>query len=219
MRSTDGHVRDDVELLTKMVSMSQVDINKLRAGDLLNLKEDLCDLVVGHTVTAEHKEKIFKQLTIEDITKIQSLFRKWFEALIEGKQSPSWTVNVPMKFIIEASSHSPSERFEYSVISSDPVGAAAVSLVLLICRSDVAPNRFRRCPECGLLFFLSRKPDERTFYCSTACAGRTATRNYRKAKEGKLKTRTQQSNSGHRTTSQSAGNLQLRIPRRSIIIE
>jgi len=221
MRSTDGHLHD-LELLTKMVSMSQVRINELTAGYLLVLKEELCDLVVGYRATPEHKDKFSKQLTTENITAIQSLFRSWLEAIIiEGKQSLSWTINVPMKLVMESTSHNRSEPFENSVISSDPIDKAAVSLFLLIRRNNIAPNRFRKCPECGVLFFLSRKPDERTFYCSTKCASRAATRNYR---EGNAKKPTRlkhpkRSNSRNPVSSESGKNPLLRKPKRAIELD
>jgi len=201
---TDGRTKD-IEILKKMVSMSQINLTDLRHGDLLNLKEDLCDLV-GYGSTGEHREKFFRQLTTDHIARIQGLFRMWVKALIEGKKSFSWTVSAPSKHVFEANAQSPSERFEYNVIFPDPVDAAAISFNFLVCRSDVAPNRFRECPECGLLFFLSRKPDERTFYCSTRCASRAATRNYREGKGKYVKTRPhlKRSHSRSRTTSQSA---------------
>src|SRR4030095_1228726 len=74
------------------------------------------------------------------------------------------------------------EPFDFQIATSDPVYTARVSLLFLLIRSGITPDRFRQCPECDSIFLLLRKPDKRQFYCSPRCAARVANRNSRRAK-------------------------------------
>lgn len=180
MRIAGGEARD-IEMLKNAVSLSQLNLDTLREGDLLNLKEDLYDLT-GRGWMGDHKEQFLRRLTVEKIGTIQAKFRDCFESLANGNKSVSWKIDTPMKLAFEAYSEKVNEPFEYEIMAPDPVHAAGVSLVFLLIRSGVTPERFRKCPECGSLFLLLRKPDKRNFYCSQRCAGRAATRSSRRGK-------------------------------------
>jgi hypothetical protein len=185
MRSADGETRD-IEMLKNAVSLSQLNVGALREGDLLNLKEDLYDLTARGWM-GDHKEEFLRRLTVEQIGTIQAKFRHCFESLAKGNKSLSWKIDTPMKLAFAAYSEKVNEPFEYDIMAPDPVHAAGISLVFLLIRSRVTPERFRKCPECGSLFLLLRKPDKRTFYCSQRCAGRVATRNFRRGKPESIK--------------------------------
>lgn len=181
----DGAMRD-IEILKNVVSLSQLNLDTLREGDLLNLKEDLYHLTSRGRMN-DHKEEFLRRLTVKQIATIQARFRNCFESLAEGNQSVSWRIDTPIKLVFAAYSEKANEPFEYEITTPDPVYATEISLVCLLIQSRVTPERFRKCPECGLLFLLLRKPDERNFYCSQKCAGRVATRNSRRDKRGDIK--------------------------------
>ena len=171
----------DIEILKNIVSLSQLKLDTLREGDLLNLKEDLHALVARGRVD-EHKQEFLQQLTIEKIATIQENFINWLEALVKGEKSVSWKIDTPLKMAFAAYSDKVNEPFDYQVVTPDPVHRTGVSFLFLLIRSGVTPERFRKCPECDSIFLLLRKPDKRQFYCSQKCAARVATRNSRRAK-------------------------------------
>src|SRR5215510_10536411 len=153
----------DIEILKNIVSLSQLKLDTLREGDLLNLKEDLYELVGRGKVD---KQKFLQQLTMEQIATIQENFRHSFEALANGNKSVRWKIDTPMKVVILASSNKTNEPFDYQVVTMypakkfnrpDPLYTAGVSLLFLLIRSGVTPERFRKCPECDSIFLLLRK--------------------------------------------------------------
>jgi len=182
--------RRDIEIVKKIVSLSQLDLDTLREGDRLNLKEDLHALAVRGRVD-KHKQEFLQQLTIEKIATIQENLFNWFEALAKGEKLLSWEINTPTKMAFAASDNI-NEPFDYQILAPDPVHTTSISLLFLLIRSGITPGRFRKCPECGSIFLLLRKPDKRNFYCSHRCAARVATRNSRRAKGqgGKRKIKT-----------------------------
>src|SRR5262245_32963949 len=100
MRMAESSTRD-VELLKKAVSMSQLDLDTLRAGDLLNVKEDLYDITRrGQGGGDHHKEEFLRRLTPEKIGIIQARFRHCFESLVEGEKSIFWTVDTRTELIV-----------------------------------------------------------------------------------------------------------------------
>src|SRR4030095_5592466 len=86
----------DIETLKNIVSLSQLNLDTLREGDLLNLKEDLYELA-GRGRVDNRKREFLQKLTLERITEIQENFRHSFEALTQGDKSVSWKIDVPMK--------------------------------------------------------------------------------------------------------------------------
>ena len=194
MRIADGNTRD-IEMLKNAVLLSQLNLDSLREGDLLNLKEDLYDLT-GSGRISDHKEEFLRRLTMKQIGTIQARFRHCFESLANGSKLVSWRIDAPIKLAFAAHSEKANEHFEYDIMAPDPLHAVGISLIFLLIRSRVTPERFRKCPECGSLFLLLRKPDKRNFYCSQRCAGRVATRNSRRGRrEGIKATKTRQGES------------------------
>jgi hypothetical protein len=185
MRISEGQTKD-IAMLENAVSLSQLNLDNLREGDRLNLKEDLYDLTRRGWL-GDHKEEFLRQLTVEQIGTIQANFRHCFESLAKGKKSVSWKIDTPKQLVFAAYSEKVDQPFEYGIMAPDPVHAAEIALVLLLIRSRITPERFRECPECGSFFLLLRKPDKRNFYCSQRCAGRVATRNSRRGKREGVK--------------------------------
>jgi len=173
----------EAELLKRAVEFSQAKLDQLRAGDVMNLKDDLWGLT-GHD---EHdsREKFLNGLTDQQLAKIQADFKSAFTALVDGEQSVMWKAEKAI--VLGAFAESRSERFTYGMDSPDVREAANVALIATLITSGATPEQFRRCPECGNLFFLDRKPDGRNFYCSRPCAVRVAVRNSRKQKTKRRK--------------------------------
>lgn len=172
-----------IKTLNKLVSLSQVRLDKLRTGDVLNFKEELYQLLgsgSGHVLA--RKGHFFRALTPKKMVDIQYSFRHYFESFARGNTRITWQFDKPKNLAVAVDSPDINQRFSYFVDARDPIHAAWLSLSFLLIRAGVTPGRFRTCPECGSLFLLLRKPDNRNFYCSQKCAARAAMRHFRAGK-------------------------------------
>jgi len=188
MTSAENEV-SNIEMLKKAVTFSQENLAALRAGDIMNLKDDLWEFTGRAYTLDERKEDFMKRLSVEQLGEIQKAFKTTFAELAggkmtDGRMSVVWRADGPNAYFV-AMTDAKSKPFDYGIYSLNLVDAAMITLIGHLVRSRATPEQFRRCPECESLFFLGRKPDNRNFYCSQRCAVRVAVRNSRNNKEKK----------------------------------
>jgi hypothetical protein len=180
------------------ILVAQLDVEHLRAGDWLNLQEDLYEfihgdrrLLPGPTVrrfiqsndektkywNKMIKESFCKKITRTLVKKIQARFHEVLSHLTYGG-SMSWCEGgKDAGFIFYANSESP---FEWDVRIADPLSSAPIALGAHLVGSGVTVRQLRICPGCQTMFLLTRRPrKDRHFHCSTRCARNAATKHYR----------------------------------------
>src|SRR3989338_6415003 len=94
----------DIELLDKVVSLSQTNIDTLREGDLLNLKDDLFELAPG----SGDREAFKRELTPAKIKEIQTDLLKFFSLIAKGNN----LVGVRLEG---------KDKVEFSLLANDPL--------------------------------------------------------------------------------------------------
>ena len=104
----------DLESLKKLVLFSQLDLDNLREGDLLNVKEDLYELV-GRGRDDKHKHDFLQQLTAAQLVKIRESFRYSFEALAKGHKSVVWKLDRPLKLTFALHADKVDEPFDHKL--------------------------------------------------------------------------------------------------------
>jgi hypothetical protein len=180
------------------ISVAQLDVEHLRAGDWVNLQEDLYEFIHGDyrllpgaavrqfiESNADKtkywkkmiKESFCKKITRSIVQKIQARFYEVLSHLTYGA-SMSWCEGgKDAGFIFYANSESP---FEWDVRSADPLRSAPIALGAHLVGSGVTMRQLRICPDCQTMFLLTRRPrKDRHFHCSTRCARNAATKHYR----------------------------------------
>jgi hypothetical protein len=174
----------DIEMIRQAVAFAQTKLDSLRPGDILNLKEDFWTLTGRNDV--DNKNEFLDKLTMEEMSKVQTEFTGWFQHLADHNSSAGVLGLHSLRSVrYTVAAEAPSDVFHFFMYNDDdPRSSITLAMMLCLARSGISLERFRRCPECKSIFVLSRKPDQRDFYCSSRCAGRVATRNSR---AGKLK--------------------------------
>lgn len=173
-------------------SLSQANLNDLREGHWMILREDLLDFVYGtpqpQDMSKQNPEGVLKFTSIlvlekEGFKKIQNSIKH--ELLKLAKGSLHYVTSAVEGCTFEASANSPSEPFS-STIWIDSIAPETPVLIALwrhLAGAAVTPEQIRICSleRCDRIFLLKRKPrrDKKKFYCSVRCARNAATRTWR----------------------------------------
>jgi hypothetical protein len=181
-----GHLKH-LHWALKFIATSPFD--KLRAGELLMLKEDLHEFAVvaqvfpqvtksKHSLEKDFQDEFVKGISFDDLQAIQQYMDHLFSALLHHQPAHvgAPATNAALRLIF-SSLQSPAEL---GLSVYDKVEAACVATVLHVIGSRVRQEQFLRCPECGTIFLASRKPrPDRRHHCSLKCSRGAASRRYR----------------------------------------
>jgi hypothetical protein len=190
-----------IKKLEWAISLSQKNLQDLREGDWLNLREELYEFLRGPEAPADlRKEIFFKRATLSSIKAIQGELKTRFDQCVD--MYTSWEKGGLKEAIlgiapfdvsgatVHLTAQSPDLSFHQTVSCEDLKTEVLLKLNNLLEVSGVIMSQIRRCPDadCGRLFLLRMKPRaDRNFYCSRRCSGLAATREYRRKKEEELR--------------------------------
>src|SRR5262245_23647567 len=187
----------DIKNLEWAIWFSQVDLSGLRAGDWINLKEDLYDFINTNRVQdieflaglpkdyiAEQKKDFCDSTTETDIVAIQGELKKRLFGFAYPKGKPQVLHTTNCTVIVGALT--PNEPFQRDLSFGRQNLQAKVDFALFhrLVSSGILRSQLRTCPECGRIFLIHRKPrTDMTFQCSIRCSRNAATRRYRERLE------------------------------------
>jgi len=187
-----GHLKQ-VHWALKFIAISPFD--KLRAGELLMLKEDLYEFTVvaqafpqvtksKHWLEKHFQDEFVKGISFDDLQAIQQYMDHLFSTLLHHQPAHVGTPATKAALrLIFSSLQSPAEL---GLSVYDKVEAACVATVLHLIGSRVRQEQFLRCPECGTIFLSNRKPrQDRRHHCSLKCSRGAASRRYRQKLEAR----------------------------------
>jgi len=184
-----------IKKLEWVFSLLQANLDDLREGHWMILREDLLEFVYGtrqpQFMSKQNPGGVFRFASIpvlekEDYKKIQNSIKH--ELLILAKKS-----DYPFHYVTSAeegcdfvaSANSPSEPFTSFILirSIAPETPVLIALWQHLAGAAVTPEQIRICSleRCDSIFLLKRKPrrDKEKFYCSVRCARNAATRTWR----------------------------------------
>lgn len=144
------------------VEFAQLDLPALRAGDRLNLQEDLSEFLVGDQI-GEVPESVLRELQLEVC--------RLFDAVILSKSSSTEC------FRIESHCYFQAVGDELVVRSTGALRDRVLTLLVAALVTEPS-DRVRRCLECGRLFVRVR----RQTHCSRRCINRWTSRLYYRKK-------------------------------------
>jgi hypothetical protein len=172
------------ERLKFAISFAQLDLDRLRPGDWLNLRDDLTTFLglqvgrrrpvadTGGVLVAGLDGPQPEDLSIDDFRRLQAEVRSILAEQVDVQPTGE---HIASFRAIQA---------EYAVLPwaiyiRGPVhDMTLLTLMHLLFRQPTAP--IRRCPECQTIFYRVRKQR----YCSRPCVHRTAVRKWRQTEAG-----------------------------------
>lgn len=190
---------EHIKSLEWAVLFSRMNLNGLRAGDWLNLKEDLyrfIDQLFLAPDTPQHsflppgrRDEFVKLISQEQVSKIQERIKS---DLFEYSYKPDGPTGSP---VIDAKavefnfvSFGPDIPFNQWMQALDVVVASRLALGFHLVGARITQANIRICPECRSLFLIKRRPrKDRAFHCSLRCSRNAATQRYREKKKGELR--------------------------------
>ncbi len=201
----------DIKQLEWAVGLAQADLQTLRPGDWINLEADLADFVQRSGTPTDLTGPGWSDTgTMQRwVTTAQTGLRQQFERLaqmgvvtiIRDGQKPTPTKLSTMEFMVERGRLTVQayEGEPYrQLIKSDKIESQVyTALASYLISSGIIAGQIRKCPTCGRIFLLKRKPRPNVeFHCSLKCSRLAATRRYRQKNVGGLKAKERER--GHR---------------------
>jgi hypothetical protein len=170
------------ELLRFAVRFAETDLETLRPGDWMNLRDELKAVVApaipmpGVLVSPIE----IQELTDDFVKALREDFRRLLAPVADGQLQPaSGTARRAREETVRIGEMGIGVRPDGAIYMS---GAPRdVALMKLVYRVALNTEAVRRCPECGRLFYRVR----RQLYCSRVCVSRVNKRDERKAKPPK----------------------------------
>jgi len=170
------------------IRFAQMDLDTLRPGDWLNLRDDFALFLVckagqrrplaqrgeimtmplAHPLPSEFSEDDFRALQMEVRVIVQSLVH-------EGLLSAPMTEIHGYFFLFRPSTG------DWSVLTAQGATRDMCLVTLLFLLNQESLDRIRRCPECGTIFYRIQKQQ----YCSRSCTNRANVRTWRQREEVK----------------------------------
>lgn len=192
---------EEIRKLEWAIRLAQADPKSLREGDWLNLKEDLIEFVRASGTSLDlagrvwAEPKAFQRL-INSIQRglsdhLERLAQVGVAATTQADPKPQLLEDVGIgfpvsgRFIVGAIKGRPYRLLvKTNTIESQVYSALSSYLV----SSGIVAGQIRKCPTCGRIFLLKRKPrPDKEFHCNIRCSRLAATRHYRKKKAPDLK--------------------------------
>jgi len=203
-----AQIRDrHIEKVNWAIWFCQVDLDTLREGDLLNLKQDLYGFVYPSWLSYDEKDKqqlqewLDKKLG-ETIPKVQARLKDYIEAVINGGTekrgtfaniiAPGSSVQIPITGYIGLHGF-PDLPFS-QVFRSDNMGRRVeLAVGTHLVQSGIIGSQIRICPTCHRIFLSRRKPRaDKKSHCSVRCSQLVATHRYRKKNKKGLRLKEKQ---------------------------
>jgi len=177
------------ERLQFAIRFAQMDLEALRPGDWLNLRDDLevflgCKrgqrrplAAKGEILATPLARPLPSELSEDDFRALQGEVKAILQSLVhEGFLSALKT---------ELHGHFALARFstgDFSVLTVHGATRDMCLLTLLYLLNQAPLGRIRRCPECGTIFYRIQKQQ----YCSRSCTNRANVRTWRQREEVKI---------------------------------
>lgn len=183
------------------IRLSQVNLNSLRQGDWLNLREELHDFAYDEPIPSDYRRETFlEKASPKSLGEIQRELKSRFDQCV--KMYSQWektglstgVFGIRPFDVTQAKVHltawTPDLAFHLTLRSEDLKTDVLLKVAATFAASGVTITQIRQCPnaECGRFFLLRMKPrSDRNFHCSHRCAVLAATRKYRKNKRNELR--------------------------------
>jgi len=183
-----------IKWLKFAILLSQVDFDKLTAGQRLDLKNDyLAFLDSGRKNPSEllievHDEKVGAP---KAITKVKSQKdKKTYPEEVIAKNILHWELDgltdrpdlelfssrtIEARLVL----HRSPDSFEFVMDSKNSPDQIYILLGYHLQGSGISASMLRRCPKCQSIFLANRKPRiDRELYCPAGCSGKAASNRY-----------------------------------------
>jgi hypothetical protein len=182
---TEEEIRSDHESKIRwVIAFSTVNLDRLRPGEWITLKEDLFDFlnVSGQIFPGSRKRTTPRQhrykISLRELRDIQKDLVFLLDALASGKPS-DYTMRVK-KTVFFFGCSSLKSPFIWDCAVQGKLDAVWIAFGAHLVGSRITQERILRCPECQGVFLSSRKPRaDRQLHCSIRCSRNAATRRYR----------------------------------------
>ena len=177
------------------VWFSQIDIDKLRPGDLLNLRDDLSLYLgrrgfegsledLGGKVFIPDKHPFPDDFLEKDFKKLQKEVDEVLSGLADAGMTGAFK-GIPLSGLFGLI---PIKGLDRCIMHSQAAVRDSFLLLLMILLEQQPISPIKRCPECRTIFYRESK---RQKYCSRRCANLAATKRWqarqKKAKKGRKK--------------------------------
>lgn len=181
------------ERMEWFLRFTEMDLSQLRAGDWLNLREDIWLLVHGLPLERVEEQEVSltqeeeKRLTPETIAFVQSQVKRWIEGIARfqtsfRKEKADWKILFaePVSGPIRSVSFS-TDRSGFPSISVEADNLWDELLFALGATwCGINETELRRCPTCERPFLMDHG---RQKFCSFKCKNKEAQRRYRKTRQ------------------------------------
>ncbi|MBW1963416.1 MAG: hypothetical protein JRJ04_18415 [Deltaproteobacteria bacterium] len=183
------------------VEFTWMDLDQLRPGDWLNLRDDLKGFLGSPLDSAFYRREAYgilcecadlENLGREDIRELQSKLKTALGQIAKARVEidedsvrigTGLTQNVPIPSVsLRAVSHPKSpfvDRDASVVVIAEGTLQDVFMLKTFMLLSFRGPERIKLCPECGRVFYKIGKQK----YCTPQCVSRTTTRKYERKKK------------------------------------
>lgn len=182
-------MKDSRERMQWFLRFTELDFSQFRAGDWLNLREDIWLLVRGLPLYREGQKIVLteaeeRQLTPENLTTLQpyvkNLLKEWarFNELV-GNKSKDWkwfATGVKGRILTVSFSATPDGSKWISVEAEHLEDVFLFTLGSAWC--GLSETELRKCPSCERLFLIDHG---RQKFCSFKCKNTEAQRRFREA--------------------------------------
>jgi hypothetical protein len=191
-------MKTDAERLQFAIHFAQTDLDTLRAGDWLNLREDSMAFLgievqgggIGIQIPRDSRGIIAMPLnsplptefTVEDFKVLQAHTRRILDEWVgpaQGEQGMLSPHAIPALYTVTRIRRADASWVSYLQVQGDT--RELFLLVLFHLLHQASTHYVRRCPECGTIFYRVGKQQ----YCSRPCVNRANVRNWRQRDEVK----------------------------------
>jgi hypothetical protein len=173
------------------IRFAQMDLETLRPGDWLNLRDDLAVFLgyalgiyereqKGELDTSDLQGTLPQAFTEADFRSLQADVKQVLQSLVHRGM-----VNLEPKEISAAYSLFNSPNGSFRVLRARGTTHDMFLLRLFFLLNQQPLDCIRRCPECSTIFYRIKKQQ----YCSRACTNKANVRNWRQSEEVKEKER------------------------------
>jgi hypothetical protein len=177
------------------IQFIQLDFDRLRAGDWLNLREDLKSFLFPEGLFSGFQifpEDMPEEHSVDAIQVLRHDVRELLEAVVmcgedrtngedEDEPVPRLAFPSPQLSVRPGFLLFPEQRPEHLILIWNGPFRDAFLMQLIMSVTQLPLDTLRRCPECGTIFYRVRKQQ----YCSRPCVHRANMRTWRQSDAGK----------------------------------
>jgi hypothetical protein len=177
------------------IQFMQLDFDRLRAGDWLNLREDLKNFLFPEGVLRGFhffSEDLPEDHSVDAIQVLRHDVREILNAVVmcgedsthkedEDEPVPRIVFPSPQLSVRPGFIQFPEQRSGHLILTWNGAFRDTFLMQLIMSLSQLPVNTLRRCPECETIFYRVRKQQ----YCSRPCVHRANMRTWRQSNAGK----------------------------------